>query len=390
MSSVLHYFAGKSATNAVVLSFEINELLAQWESLRSRMIRLRPSQFTRDEWAYLIRFVESKNLNSVFERAFGRRTTATSFNYLLRPRTTVAVWLPNNVSLLGPLSLILLSLTGSRLLLKLGSRNVGLTAAFLGFVRDNLPHGVLLNYLNDAIELKSFDRSDPMSQQWIDASDVQIVFGSDEAVRGVRRAAQSTQSLIFGFSDRVSEAWIEPKQVNPAALNQLMKIFAIYGRLGCTSPRRVVLIDGDEQDAVRLRDGLAETWSRIEDRPPLNVASENIRELQWAKAHGWDPLITQGRHAMLASGSAELPLPQGGNSLAITTSPLKFIASSLPQNIQTIGHLVENASDVKWLNLLAVTKVKRFVKLADMHHFGAVWDGWKFWESVFEVVEISV
>ena len=36
------------------------------------------------------------------------------------------------------------------------------------------------------------------------------------------------------------------------------------------------------------------------------------------------------------------------------------------------------------------TAAKRFVSLARMHHFGAVWDGWEFWRGAFEMVDVEV
>ena len=61
----------------------------------------------------------------------------------------------------------------------------------------------------------------------------------------------------------------------------------------------------------------------------------------------------------------------------------------LPANIQTIGHAVDKPADVAWLRLLAATRVKRFVPLARMHHFGPIWDGWEFWRGMFEVANVE-
>ena len=48
-----------------------------------------------------------------------------------------------------------------------------------------------------------------------------------------------TDSRIYIFSDRRSEAWIELSAVNDTVVETLIKVFAIYGQAGCTSPSRV-------------------------------------------------------------------------------------------------------------------------------------------------------
>ena len=58
-----------------------------------------------------------------------------------RPRGAVGLWLPNNVSLLGPLMLIVVSLSGNPLCMKAGSRSEDLTGVFLEFARNHSGDG---------------------------------------------------------------------------------------------------------------------------------------------------------------------------------------------------------------------------------------------------------
>ena len=100
--------------------FDLEAVLADWAALRPAMTRTVPDGFERDEWAYLIQFLDRDNLKGAFTASFGEPVEpvepgADGTGVLARPRGTVAVWLPNNVSLLGPLTLILLTLTGNRI-----------------------------------------------------------------------------------------------------------------------------------------------------------------------------------------------------------------------------------------------------------------------------------
>ena len=150
---------------------------------------------------------------------------------------------------LGPLTLILASLSGNPVWLKAGSRSEDLAAAFLDFCRTTLPQGPLADtFLQSRVRLDSFDRDDPRVREMAASAAVRIVFGSDEAVAAIDALPHPPESISFAFSDRRSEAWLEPSRVDDATLENLAKVFAIYGQAGCTSPRRVVLIDGTIDD----------------------------------------------------------------------------------------------------------------------------------------------
>jgi hypothetical protein len=391
MSDRLHYFASETRRWAVALPFELDGLVLQWEQLRAVMIRDMPAAFGRDEWAYLIAFLDPENLVRPFHEAFGRRLAAAEgrIDALARPRGPVAVWLPNNVSLLGPLVLVLLSLSGNPLRLKAGSQAEDLTAALLEFARARLPAGPLTAYFDTCVRLERFDRDDPRNGEMSADAAVRVMFGSDAGIAAVDALAHPPGSIPIAFSDRRSEVWLEKSRIDEETLTTLIKVFAIYGRAGCTSPSRVVLLDGRREDALALRDRLLELWPRVvRGDVPLHVASENVMALQWAAALGWAAALVARNRAMLAVGTADLPPPAALLALPLVPATVEQAVRTLPANIQTIGYAVERPGDTEWLRVLAATRVKRFVPLARMHHFGALWDGYDYWRQLFEVVEI--
>ena len=64
--------------------------------------------------------------------------------------------------------------------------------------------------------------------------------------------------------------------------------------------------------------------------------------------------------------------------------------ADLPPNIQTIGHALKAPDDPTWLELLASSRVRRFVALGRMHHFSSIWDGHEFWRQCFEPMEVRL
>ena len=391
MSSHIHYFSTPSRSSAVALPFDLDEWIAGWQKLRLDMIREKPDSFSRDEWAYLIEFLDPQNLLQPFHQAFGMPGTnpEQGINVLARPRGTVAIWLPNNVSLLGPLTLILVSLTGNTVRMKAGSQGDDLTDAFLQYGRSRSAGGPLAAYFDEQVQLERFERHDPRNAQLAATAEVRVVFGSNDAVTAIDGLPHPPGSIGIAFADRQSQAWLDVEQLDTETLSVLIKVFAIYGQAGCTSPGCVRLLNGTMEQALRLRDDLIALWPEvIRGDVPMHIASENVMAQQWAAALGWDAVIAPRNAAVVAVGKSDLEPVSSLMTLRIVPSSVDEAVEQLPENIQTIGHALSNSDDPYWLQLLAGTRVSRFVPLRRMHHFGPIWDGMGFWRQLFEEVEV--
>ena len=357
------------------------------------MVREVPLEFTRDEWAYLVTFLERENLFSPFLTTFGVKAEAPvqTLNLLYRPRGPIAVWLPNNVSLLGPLTLILLSLTGQPIRLKLGSSAQDLTGTFLQYALANLPQGEFKAYLTSQVKTEIFGREDPRQQELTSNARVRVIFGSDAAAVAIHHMPHPLESLGFSFVDRQSEAWLEQGALNERVLTTLIKVFAIYGQAGCTSPKRVILLDGSKTAVRNLRDDLLDLWPIVATgETPMHTASANVMAEQWARALGWDVRRTPRNAALLAHGTRELSAFEAHMALRVQGASREQALADLPPNIQTIGHALEDPDDPAWLQLLASSRVRRFVALDRMHHFDSIWDGQEFWRQCFEPMEVRL
>jgi hypothetical protein len=392
MSSRLHWFRGETGLRVVALPFDLDALVEAWAGLRGAMRRGKPDAFSRDEWAYLMAFLSLEQLQAPFRQSFGCRTGQTGpVASLARPRGLVSVWLPNNVSLLGPLTLILLSLTGNRLWLKGGSRSGDLTGAFLEFALRHLEAGVLRDGLNERVRYETFERDDPRQEEMAAEADVRIVFGSDEAAAAIHQKGRRLHGIDFSFSDRQSQAWIEPAEASDEVLSQVIRVFAIYGQAGCTSPRRIVLLGADDKQALELRDRLVALWAKVLPlKPAAHVASGNTLALQWAAACGWDVAAAPNRHATIAAGPIGLEPIDAPMFLPVSAASTPEAIAQLPANIQTLGHAFAPGSDCQWLETAAQTKIARLVPIARMHHFGPLWDGEQFWRQCFQEIEVDL
>jgi hypothetical protein len=391
MCDYLHFFESESGRTAAALPFSQPQVIQQWVDLRGAMRRTVPAEFSREEWAYLMTFLAPENLRAPFLAAFGRPVEGGIPSRLVRPRGVVAVWLPNNVSLLGPLTLILLALTGNRIWLKGGSRSEDLTGVFLSFALDHLPDGELRRYLEREVRYEVFEHGDPRQRQMSEQADVRIVFGSEAAGVAIHGAAPPLKGIGFSFLDRQSQAWIETGAATDEVLGALIRVFAIYGQAGCTSPRRVVLVEGTRQEAEAVRNRMLELWPQVlRFRPPMHTASGNSMAMQWAAACGWDVAAAVNRHAVIGLGDLAMEAIDAPMFLPISAATLEEAVAHLPPNIQTLGHSFVDPQDQRWLRLAARTRIKRLVPIARMHHFGPLWDGQRFWDQCFEEVEVQL
>ena len=392
MSECFHYFISDDATVALVLPFDLERVIDDWCKLRKRMVRSVPSSFTRDEWAYMLMFLEKDNLMQAFRNTFGNPTDKPEkpLRLLVKPRGEIALWLPNNVSLLGPLMLILVSLTGNSLRMKGGTRSDNLTGTFRDYVLTALEEGELKNYIEDKTLIDCFAREDQRNQEIAKSASVRIAFSSDEAASAIEAMPHPTGSLGIYFTDKRSEAWVESEALNDQSVDALIKVFSVFGQAGCTSPRRVVLIGGDAVKSADLKQRILERWPKTDRLVPPHTASENIMARQWAAALGWDAELAANNSAVIAVGDKNLPTFSTNMSLPIVWADLESAVSELPPNIQTIGHAVTDANDLKWLKAIANSNVKRFVAIGNMHDFGPVWDGYGFWRQLFEEIEVSL
>lgn len=373
----------------VCLPFDPAPLIEAWDGLRGKAVRRVPDAFSRDEWAYLIGVLEAKQLWGVLESAFGSRCDPGHAGpRLYSPRGTVAVWLPNNVSLLGPLVMTLLSLTGNKLRLKLGSRSDDLCGAWLEFIEQAEPDAALRDYLDGYVSREVFDQADPRNAEMAAEAQARIVFGGDAAAQGVEALPHPLHSISLPFTDRRSEAWIEPTAADDAVVESLIRVFRVYGQAGCTSPSRVILLDADAAAVDAFRQRLMEAWPRVVRRPPeAHVASGNVMARQWAAGEGWQAELTPDADAVIGVGRLE-PI-EAPLFLPLTGMSTEEAFVRLPENIQTIGHALAHPPGDEFLAKMARAGVKRFVPLSTMHHFGPVWDGFDYFLDLFECMELQ-
>jgi len=384
----VHLVDGPTGVRAVLLPGPLDEGIAQWSGLRSAMIRQLPDGFRREEWAFVIQFLAAANLRAMFERSFGVATDHGHPTVVHRSRGAVGVWLPGNVSLLGPLVAVLLSLAGAPVRMKAPSAGDDLTSAFRRFALEHLGEG-WVRYGLAAMAIDSFDRTDPRSVEMARESMVRVVFGGDDAVTAIDGLDHPLGSMTVAFADRASEAWVQRgTEVDAPVVAALASVRAVYGQAGCTSPRRVVVIDGTEQDAAALSRALGAAWP-VGDEPQMHQATASVASLQLALAAGCSAERLADGRAVLAVGPPDTELAAAADVLLVTAADEPRARGTAPANLQTVGIAAGDRWSPDLVALTASTSVSRVVPVAQMHHFGSLWDGYDLLRCLFEDVEVT-
>jgi hypothetical protein len=389
MSVDLHFDNGTQVI-AARLALDPRQCIADWGALRSRMIRERDPAFTRDEWAYLLQFLAPERLELPWRDSFGTPlSTPATPGRIAAPRACVALWLPNNVSLLGCLSLVLISTTSAQVRVKSGSRSNDLCAAFVAYARTRLPEGALRRWLTGHVEVRAFGRDHPDNLAMAQWADVRIFFGGDRAAQEVQALPHKPGSLFVEFGDKVSEAWFSPSQARDAeAVRALASVFAIFGQAGCTSPKRLLIVDGREEDARAFSECFASAWQALAPDPVAQAqASEVVLGEQHARASGLQALRLRGNAALLVLSRAAPPRTYCHLGLQLQWGSLDEIAATAAPNLQTVGH-AGSVPPPAWIETVSRTAANRMVPLARMHDFGHVWDGFAWWHNLFRWVEL--
>jgi hypothetical protein len=373
-----------------MLPFNIPSIIEDWTKLRKAMIFSIPEQFNRNEWAYLISFLDAQNLHRIYH-TLGKFTDnpEKEINFLILPRGITSLWLPNNISMLGPLMLIILSMSGNVVRIKTGSKSQDLVTAFIHFVNEHITDGQLKEYLNSKVRISSFDRTDQRNIEMADESQVRIVFGSNEAAHAIDCLPHPVNSIGIYFTDKQSQIWLDKDALTEDTIDNIIKIFEIYGQAGCTSPRKLIIIDGNEEDTLELKNRIIKRWPKIILRKQAqHIASSNIMAKQLGAVLGWDTELTENNGAVIAAGNFKLPSFSSFMLLPIMFGSLEETVQNCPDNIQTIGHNFSKSKIDYILSKIQNIKAKRLVPISMMHDFGPIWDGYEFFRQLFEVIEV--
>lgn len=380
----------------MMLPYNLDALLSDAQALVRQMIKTGPTlSFTRDEWAYLIHTFQPKSLISVFTDTFGPMVTAANPDdqrrYLIS-RETATVWLPNNVSLLGPLMVNNLLLAGLTVFAKSGSHASPLLNELQSYISNNAPNGTLKSLWQNKLRTEQFDRKDPRNETWSYEADVRLAFGNDTSIQAIKSLPSKSNSPFFGFGDHSSEIWISPKEAATSdTVQNILNVFRIYGKRGCTSPARVVIIDGTVGDAQDLALKLQTRWNEIKaPRPAPHLVSETIMADQVARASGAVSFRTHDGGAVFIAGDVtHFDLP-GQMTLPIMALDIPAALSSQKANIQTVGVAADDGWVTDWKPQLITSGALRVVSVQKMHYFGPHWDGMPYWRSCFREIETSL
>ena len=121
--------------------------------------------------------------------------------------------------------MILVSITGNKLRIKLGSSGSDLCTPLVEWIKNSLESGPLVNWLENDVSIERFGRESEMNRFLSEWSDVRIVFGSDLGCEEVSKLPCKENSRTYLFSNKVSQIWCSIKEMDENKIKTLIKVF---------------------------------------------------------------------------------------------------------------------------------------------------------------------
>lgn len=386
-------FQSGKKISSVFLPLPTTQIFQAWSELQKIMVKKQPHEFTRSEWAYLISFLQRENLQEFFQTHFGSEITSNSQggpHQIFKARGHISIWLPSNVSLLGPLNVIALSLTGNQVTVKTSSSGKDLTSLFIEYVIQNSTDRSFAEQIKKSFSVAAFSHGDSRQNDFSLKADVRLFYGSDAAAEAVKKLPVKSTALDFMFVDKVSEAWLN-WNCSDAELESLADVFFLYGREGCTSPLRVIVIDADAERSKQFCQRLVNICNQKFHQPvQTHLASSHLFSTQSGQIEGWSIYPGKENNFVVGLGTYQLQWPIKGYVLPVIPSSLSHALKELPKNIQTIGLALDQQQKSQLLQSISSVQAKRLVPLAQMHHYAMSWDGFEYWRNCFESMETNL
>lgn len=333
--------------------------------------------------AFWMRRSELVRLRDEFAKLATDRTT-------LMPRGLVFHVPPANVDTIFIYSWLLSLLCGNTNVVRLSSRSTEQTELILGIVA-SLGEEERFAPVSAGIALVAYGHDDEVTGGLSAAADLRVIWGGDATVAAIRRSPLAPHATELTFPDRVSLAAFAVDAVDALddeAVGELARRFYNdaywFNQLGCSSPRMVVWVGGQEVARRTSR----RFFSAVHD---ITVAKGLIVEPGTAIAkltHGYGAAITASARAVVALGNQVLVVEDvvprevsedfvgAGTFHSMNVDALQDIAPMVTRRFQTVSQYGFTSDELEGLvHELRGRGVDRIVPVGEALTFNRYWDG---------------
>lgn len=291
---------------------------------------------------------------------------------------------PQNVDTLFVYSWALSLLAGNVNITRLPSEMTDVLSWLMSTIAEVLDtHGLTKTQL-----FCSYPHASEMTARLSSRADLRIIWGGDEKIAAVSKAAVRPDGLSLGFSDRKSFSVISARSyaamdeaARDAVAGRLYNDIFWFDQLGCGSPRAIFwlgLPGNDSADLYRRLDAIAlQKAYAVETGTALAKFSHMNERLASAQANKGTRFSNRLNVLETQIVPALLDNTQGAGMLYdIIVSDVSQISPLLNRHTQTVTHLGLSEQELSALvDVMARHGGYRLVPIGEALSFADVWDG---------------
>ena len=369
--------------------------------------RFSKSLITNDEIAYiegmpyLARWLKKKNIENIIENDIGNSRKLDGFinhnNYKLiaQPRGIVSHWLANNVQLLPIYSLFLSVLCKNANILKIAQESAQLMntlmkeLAKVNIIYEKSSYSGKI--ITDTVVFCSFSsKNHEISNKLSQSSDFRIVWGGDDAVKGVLSLPVKTHSDTIIFGPKYSFCIFDKESIEDdnfsETISNTINDIILFNQAACSSPHVCFFEKNSNSNSIGIEniiDTFKKGFQQLNNKKLNKLPQELCANVLNARAqYLLDPNLKINSSddlswTILINDSLELEDPVNGRTIFIKQiNDIESIKTIVTRKVQCISLMMKNSEKKERIaKKLSYLGIDRICEVGKMHEFTIPWDG---------------
>jgi hypothetical protein len=347
---------------------------------------------------YLSRWLRKQNIQELIKNDIGDYNKLdgfinhSDFKLTAQPRGVVSHWLANNVQLLPLYSLFLSVLCKNANMLKIAPENMQLMKRLMGELErvsityeNSIYSGGLIT---DTVVCCSFTSKNKLvSNALSQSSDFRIVWGSEDAVKGVLSLPTTAHCDTIIFGPKYSFSIIDKESIEADNFEEVVSNaiddVTLFNQVACSSPH-VFYFEKNRLGLEKIIDMIKERFVELNNSNKLNELPQDLcaNVLNARAQYYLDPdfnVISANdlSWTILVNDNVGLEEPVNGRTIFVKEiDDIEVIQEFITRKVQCVSFMMKNAVKRERIaKALSYLGIDRICEVGKMHEFTIPWDG---------------
>ena len=347
---------------------------------------------------YLSRWLKKKNIQDLISNDIGdynkldRFINQSDFKLIAQPRGVVSHWLANNVQLLPLYSLFLSVLCKNANILKIAPENIQLMNTLMEelekvsiiYKKSTYNGGII----TDSVVFCSFkSKNKTISNALSQLSDFRIVWGSEDAVKGVLSLPTMAHCDTIIFGPKYSFSIIDKESIEADNFEEMVSNaiddITLFNQVACSSPH-VYYFEKNRLGLNKIINIFKKRFEELNNKNKLNQLPQDLcaNVLNARAQYYLDPdfnVISSNdlSWTILTNDNLGLEDPVNGRTIFVKEiDDIELIQDTITRKIQCVSFMVKNSKKRERIaKTLSYLGIDRICEVGKMHEFTIPWDG---------------